>query len=66
VRNFNFRNVCNIVPAGATPSQYGFVFGITNMAAFLTAPLFGRYGSQLGPKLLYNTGAFAQALVSIL
>jgi MFS family permease len=50
---------------GATPSQYGFVFGITNMAAFLTAPFFGRYGSKLGPKLLYNTGAFVQAIAGI-
>ena len=50
---------------GATPSQYGFVFGITNMAAFLTAPFFGRYGSQIGPKLLYNTGAFVQAFAGI-
>jgi hypothetical protein len=50
---------------GATPSQYGFVFGITNMAAFITAPFFGRYGSVLGPKLLYNSGAFVQALAGI-
>ncbi len=50
---------------GATPSQYGFVFGIINMAAFITAPFFGRYGSMIGPKLLYNVGAFVQAIVGI-
>ena len=46
---------------GAKPSQYGFVFGIFSLAAFLTAPLFGRYGSLVGPKVLYNAGAFVQA-----
>ena len=50
---------------GARPSQYGFVFGIFNMAAFITAPFFGRYGSQIGPKLLYNTGGIVQALTGI-
>ena len=35
------------------------------MAAFITAPFFGRYGSKLGPKLLYNTGAFAQAFAGL-
>jgi MFS family permease len=51
-----------ILNSGATPSQYGFVFGITNMAGFIAAPFFGRFGSRLGPKLLYNTGAFVQAI----
>ena len=27
---------------GATPSQYGFVFGIANLAAFIFAPIFGQ------------------------
>ena len=35
------------------------------MAAFITAPLFGRYGSAIGPKLIYITGVFAQATVAI-
>ena len=47
---------------GATPSQYGFVFGIANLAAFLFAPIFGRYGPKIGPKLLYNFGAFTQGM----
>ena len=50
---------------GATPSQYGFVFGIANLAAFLFAPFFGRYGSKIGPKILYNFGAFTQGFVGI-
>ena len=50
---------------GATPSQYGFVFGIANLAAFIFAPIFGRFGSKLGPKLVYNLGAFTQGIVGI-
>ena len=52
-------------PPGARPSQYGFVFGIYNLAAFIAALFFGRYGSQIGPKLLYNTGAFGKALAGL-
>ena len=52
-------------PSGATPSQYGFVFGIANLAAFLSAPIFGRYGAKIGPKFLYNFGAFVQAFCGL-
>ena len=45
---------------GATPSQYGFVFGIANLTGFLFAPLFGRFGAKIGPKLLYICGVFLQ------
>ena len=37
--------------------QYGFVFGIFNLAAVITAPIFGKYGTRIGPKLLYGAGA---------
>ena len=50
---------------GATPSQYGFVFGIANLAAFLGAPIFGRFGTRIGPKLLVNLGAFVQAICGL-
>ena len=52
-------------PPGATSSQYGFVFGIANLAAFLSAPIFGRYGAKIGPKFLYNFGAFVQAFCGL-
>ena len=45
--------------------QYGFVFGIANLAAFLFAPIFGRYGSKIGPKILYNCGAFLQGICGL-
>ena len=45
--------------------QYGFVFGITNLAALLTAPVFGEYGSRLGAKCTYNFGALVQSLCAL-
>ena len=51
---------------GATPAQYGFVFGIIHLAAFISAPIFGRLGPKLGPKLVYNVGGIAQGVVGIL
>ena len=50
---------------GATPAQYGFVFGAANLAAFVAAPIFGRFGDKIGAKLLYNVGAYLQALCAI-
>ena len=45
--------------------KYGFVFGITNLAAFISAPLVGVYGENIGAKRLYNFGTFLQALCAI-
>ena len=50
---------------GATPSQYGFVFGIASFAAFIFSPIFGKYGAQMGVNLVYNSGAFIQAFCGI-
>ena len=50
---------------GATPAQYGFVFGAANLAAFMAAPIFGRFGGKIGAKLLYNAGAYLQAICTI-
>ena len=51
---------------GATPSQYGFVYGTLSLAAFIFAPIIGRYGGKVGSKVLFNIGAFTQGLVGIL
>ena len=50
---------------GATASQYGLVFGMPNLAAFLTAPIFGKFGTNIGPKWLFNFGAFTQGFVGL-
>ena len=46
--------------------QYGFVFGIYSLAAFISSPFFGKFGHKIGPKIVYNVGAFLQALCGIL
>ena len=38
------------------------MFGIANLAAFISAPIFGAYGTKMGAKNLYNVGAFLQPL----
>ena len=46
--------------------QYGFVMGMDNLAAGLTAPIFCSIaGDQVSAKYLYNFGALAQALTTI-
>ena len=35
------------------------------MAAFISAPVFGVYGTKIGAKLLYNFGAFLQPLCGL-
>ena len=50
---------------GASSSQYGFVFGISNLVALLTAPIFGAYGNKIGAKYVYNFGTFTQAFAAI-
>ena len=42
--------------------QYGFVFGIAPLAAFIASPLCGIYGEKIGIKVLYNFGAFTQGI----
>ena len=47
---------------GAKPSQYGFVFGITNLALFICGPFFGKYASKIGLKMCFSSGAILQGL----
>jgi len=51
---------------GAKPQQYGFVFGIFNLAAFLGGPIFGKFGGRIGPRMLYTVGAFLQGISGLL
>ena len=41
------------------------MFGIIHLAAFLLAPIFAKFGSRIGPKLLYNAGGFLQGISGI-
>ena len=51
---------------GATSSQYGSVFGTASLAAFIFSTIFGKFSVKIGPKLVYNIGAFAQAIIGII
>ena len=48
---------------GATPSQYGFVFGISNLAACITSPFVGKIGAWLGIRFLFKTTTVALSIV---
>lgn len=50
---------------GATATQYGFVFGVFELTVFLVSPIYGRYMSSWGPKLVNNTGIFTVSLMCI-
>ena len=45
---------------GAKPSEYGPVFGVAYLSAFVAAPVFGKLVSTR-PKVIYYSGAFIQA-----
>ena len=51
---------------GAKPSQYGFVFGILNLTAFIFSPIFGSYGSMIGSRKLFYLGSFSQGCIGII
>ena len=42
------------------------MFGIFNLGAFMGGPIFGRFGSKVGPRVLYTVGGFAQGICGIL
>lgn len=51
---------------GATPAEYGFVFGIANLSLFLFSAVFGKYGAKIGPKFCFNCGAVMQGVSGFL
>ncbi|XP_066990122.1 MFS-type transporter SLC18B1-like [Macrobrachium rosenbergii] len=51
---------------GATPTQYGFVFGIFELTVFIVSPIYGNYINTIGPKFMFNAGIFTTATTCIL
>lgn len=51
---------------GATPTEYGFIFGIFQLTIFITAPLMGKIVSYISPKFLLNSGILAVGVTCIL
>lgn len=50
---------------GATASQYGLVFGVFELTVFLVSPIYGRFMTRLGPKLINNAGIFIVSVMCI-
>ncbi|KAG7163416.1 MFS-type transporter SLC18B1-like [Homarus americanus] len=51
---------------GATPTQYGFVFGIFELTVFIVSPIYGNYLNKIGPKFMFNAGIFTTATTCIM
>ncbi|XP_032681295.1 MFS-type transporter SLC18B1-like isoform X1 [Odontomachus brunneus] len=51
---------------GASPSEYGLVFGIFELVVFIISPLYGQHLNQIGPKILFNGGILTTATCAIL
>ncbi|XP_012219414.1 MFS-type transporter SLC18B1-like [Linepithema humile] len=51
---------------GASPSEYGLVFGIFELVVFMISPFYGQRLNQIGPKLLFNGGILTTGACAIL
>ena len=51
---------------GATPAEYGFVFGVIHLAIFICGPIFGKYMHKLGVKKVYCYGVVQTAVCALL
>ncbi|XP_078042408.1 MFS-type transporter SLC18B1 [Augochlora pura] len=51
---------------GASPSEYGLVFGIFELVVFIISPVYGQYLHRIGPKLLFNGGILTTGTCAIL
>ena len=51
---------------GATPTEYGFVFGIFELTVFIVSPIYGNYLYKIGPKFMFNAGIFTTATTCIM
>ena len=41
---------------GATPSDYGLVFGLNELVIFIASPIMGKNMQKLGAKRVFNSG----------
>ena len=51
---------------GATPSQYGFVFGVYQLVVFICCPLYGKFLGNLGVKFVNNAGIIVLSVTCLL
>ncbi|XP_076238345.1 MFS-type transporter SLC18B1 [Calliopsis andreniformis] len=50
---------------GASPSEYGLVFGVFELVVFIISPLYGQHLHRIGPKLLFNGGILTTGTCAI-
>ncbi|EZA49851.1 hypothetical protein DMN91_006491 [Ooceraea biroi] len=50
---------------GASPSEYGLVFGIFELVVFIISPFYGQHLNRIGPKLLFNGGILTTGTCAI-
>ncbi|XP_025073119.1 MFS-type transporter SLC18B1-like [Pogonomyrmex barbatus] len=50
---------------GASPSEYGLVFGIFELVVFVISPVYGQHLNRIGPKLLFNGGILTTGTCAI-
>ncbi|XP_029169768.1 MFS-type transporter SLC18B1-like [Nylanderia fulva] len=51
---------------GASPSEYGLVFGIFELIVFIVSPIYGQNLNRIGPKFLFNGGLLTTGTCAIL
>ncbi|XP_013774744.1 MFS-type transporter SLC18B1-like isoform X2 [Limulus polyphemus] len=51
---------------GASPTIYGFVFGVYELGVFISSPIYGKIISWITPKFLVNAGLFVAGTTTIL
>ncbi|XP_076326301.1 MFS-type transporter SLC18B1-like isoform X2 [Tachypleus tridentatus] len=51
---------------GATPTQYGFVFGVFQLTVFIVSPIYGKLMALITPKFMLNSGILIVGVTSIL
>lgn len=51
---------------GATPTEYGFIFGIFQLTIFVMAPIMGKLVPYISPKFLLNSGILTVGVTCVL
>ncbi|XP_076349609.1 MFS-type transporter SLC18B1-like isoform X4 [Tachypleus tridentatus] len=51
---------------GASPTIYGFVFGVYELGVFISSPVYGKIISWITPKFMVNAGLFVAGSTTIL
>lgn len=62
---FNRKFFLNFSKKGATPTEYGLVFGVIHLAIFVSGPIFGKYMHRLGVRKVYFFGVISTSVCAV-